>query len=206
LMTQLDIWDWKNCKVAIRSLRGRLGFPNANELSFLGFRLQLADGHIFDKLEDDYFSGNPRGIYFLLAGYANSQEIPETSELTSFAQLRGGRAFQRAFMERAMQPIAKNLGSDCSALRAAGRFLKGQELSYGDCSICIHSFPLIPVTIILWTKTSEFPAKANILFNSSASNYLSTEELAGLGQLTSSRIIAAAKYLNEGEKDRTATD
>ncbi|MFX0115119.1 MAG: DUF3786 domain-containing protein [Candidatus Hodarchaeota archaeon] len=205
-MTQPDIWDWKNCKTAIRSLQGRLGFPNANELSFLGFRLQLVDGRIFDTLKGDCFLGNPRGIYFLLTGYADSQEIAETSELTSFAQLRGGRAFQRAFIERAVQPIAKNFGSDCSALKAAGKFLKGQELSYGDCSICIHSFPLVPVTIILWTKTSEFPAKANILFNSSASNYLSTEELAGLGQLTSSRVIAVSRHLNEGQKDRTASD
>ncbi|MHA2368401.1 MAG: DUF3786 domain-containing protein [Candidatus Hodarchaeales archaeon] len=173
-------------------------------MKFLKYRLSLEDGRLFDELKGRYFLGNTSGIYFLLAGYANSQETVETSELISFAQLHGGRAFQRAFMERAVQPIAKSFGSDCSALRDAGKFLKSQELSYGDCSICIRSFPLVPVTIILWTKTSEFPAKANILYNSSASNYLSTEELAGLGQLTSSRIIAASKCLNEGEKDRTA--
>jgi hypothetical protein len=52
----------------------------------------------------------------------------------------------------------------------------------------IQALPLIPIVIILHSSTSEFPASANMLFDSSASNYLSTEQLAMLGELTSARL------------------
>lgn len=196
-MTYKDIWDWESCKNSIAKLRGRLGFPNTTKLSFLGMTLSLKDGRIHDDLKGAYFQGTKSGIYCLLSGYASSDEVTETSELISFAQLRGGRAFHRAFVERAVNPIAKRFGHDSSMLKDAGDLLKGQKLSYGDYSIRIHSLPLVPVTIILWTMSPEYAARAKILFDSSAGNYLSTEELAILGQLTSSRIASASKCLKK---------
>ncbi|MFQ5978015.1 MAG: DUF3786 domain-containing protein [Candidatus Heimdallarchaeota archaeon] len=196
-MTHRDIWEWEECKNDIAKLRGRLGFPNTAELSFLRLKLSLTDGRVHDDLKQEYLLGNKSGIYCLLSGYASSNEVAETGELISYAQLRGGRAFHRAFVERAVKPIAKRIGHDSSLLKDAGDLLKGQKLSYGDYSVCIRSLPLVPVTIILWTKSPEFAARAKILFDSSAGSYLSTEELAILGQLTSSRIISASEYLKK---------
>lgn len=192
IATKTNIWDWESCNHAIRSLRGRLGFPDANDLKFLKYRLSLEDGQLFDELKGRYFLGNTSGIYCLLSGYANSQaEPPETSELISFAQLHGGRAFQRAFAERAVRPIAKKFGSDCRMLREAASLLNGRELEYGDCSFRIQSLPRVPTFIILHEASSEFSAAANILFDSSANSFISTEEASIVGHLTATRLIAA---------------
>jgi hypothetical protein len=43
-------WYWKNCKDNIRSLKGRLGFPNCPNLHFLGLSLSLKDGSIYDEI------------------------------------------------------------------------------------------------------------------------------------------------------------
>lgn len=37
---------------------------------------------------------------------------------------------------------------------------------YGDASIELFPFPRMPVTIILWEKDDEFPARADLVFDS----------------------------------------
>jgi hypothetical protein len=131
-----------------------------------------------------------------LSGYAHSQEEPpETSELLSFAHLHGGRAFQRAFVERAVRPIAKKFGADCRMLREAASLLNGRELEYGDCSFRIQSLPRVPIFIILHEASDEFSAASNILFDSSINHYISTEEASIIGYLTAARLITASDEL-----------
>jgi len=52
----------------------------------------------------------------------------------------------------------------------------------------IYALPLVPIHAVLWSTDSEFPPSANILFDSSVSSYLSTEQTAMLGELTSARL------------------
>jgi len=49
----------------------------------------------------------------------------------------------------------------------------------------------VPVVVVLWGASPEFPASANVLFDSSANNYLSTEQLAMLSELTTARLRLA---------------
>ncbi|MFW9914791.1 MAG: DUF3786 domain-containing protein [Candidatus Thorarchaeota archaeon] len=165
-------------------------------MKFLKYRLSLEDGHLFDELKGRYFLGNTSGIYCLLSGYAHSvEESPETGEMLSFAQLHGGRAFQRAFVERAVRPIAGKFGADSRMLREAASLLDGRQLEYGDCSFRIQSLPRVPIFIILHEASEEFSAHCSLLFDSSTNHYLSTEEASILGALTTGRLIAAAAEL-----------
>jgi hypothetical protein len=52
----------------------------------------------------------------------------------------------------------------------------------------------IPLTYILW-KANEFAASACVLYDESAGNYLPTEDLAGLDELATSRLIEAEKIM-----------
>ena len=72
----------------------------------------------------------------------------------------------------------------------AAKLLGGVERSFGDASFEVEALKGIPLTYILW-GAEEFPAVANILYDESASNYLPTEDLAVLGELTTSRLIQA---------------
>jgi len=53
----------------------------------------------------------------------------------------------------------------------------------------------VPNTIILWAETSEFPASANILFDSFANSYLSMEQVVMLSELTSVRLRHVSEVL-----------
>ena len=46
-----ELWNWEKCKEKIRSLKGRLGFPDMPMLKFLEYTLNLEDGKIYDNLK-----------------------------------------------------------------------------------------------------------------------------------------------------------
>jgi len=183
-----QIWTWDKCKSKITSLRGRLGFPDGSRLEFLKLNLSLETGKIHDQIKDKPLPEVEPEVYCILTGYANSQPIPETHTLVSFAQLPGGASYNNAFIRRAVMPIERAFGFDAEKLWDAAKTLGAERLAYEYCSVKVRALPLVPIIIILHAATSEFPASATMLFDSSASNYLSTEQLAMLGQLTSTRL------------------
>lgn len=191
-----EIWNWEKCKAKIMGLRGRLGFPDSLTLSFLGLSLSLKDGTIYDELKKCSYSVVAPRVYCILSGYAEASPIPEASKLISFRQLSGGYAYYGAFSRRAIQPIERVFGFSPERLHEAAGLLGGVRLDYGDYSAKVYALPLVPITIILWGATPEFSPTANILFDSSASNYLSTEQLAMLSELTTARLRHASEVLN----------
>jgi len=183
-----EIWTWEKCKHKIQTLKGRLGFTDPLNLKFLKLTLSLETGEIHDEIRNKSFPEIKPSVYCILSGYSKSQHTPEARKLISFSQLSGGQAYKNAFIRRAVQPIEKTFGSDARQLWEAARLFDAERLSYGDCSVKIYALPLVPIAVILYSATSEFSASANMLFDSSTSDYLSTEQLAMLGELTSARL------------------
>jgi len=188
-----DLWTWMRCKTKIAGLRGKLGFADSSLLRFLGLSVSLEDGSVFDELRNQPFTAIAPSLYCILCGYAEANPTSETLNLISFRQLPGGYAYHNAFLRRAVNPIQKTFGSKPERLVEAAKLLGGSKAEYGDCSVKIYSLPLVSVTIVLWAENREFEASATILFDSSASNYLSTEQIAMLSELTAARL----KHANE---------
>jgi hypothetical protein len=183
-----DIWTWEKSKLKINTLRGRLGFADSPRLEFLKLTLFLETGQIKDEIRKQFLPDIETTVYFILSGYAKAQPKSETHKLISFSQLPGGQSYNNAFIRRAVQPIEETFGSNAEGLWTAAKPLDAERLGYGDCSVKIYSLPFVPIVIILHGSTDEFSASASILFDSSASNYLSTEQMATLGGLTSARL------------------
>ena len=131
----------------------------------------------------------------MLSHYVCGKPSPTTSILVKFNKLQGGYAYERAFHNRATQPIAKTFGKKPADLIEAGKIFDGIPLNYGDSSIQIPAIEGIPIVYILWAET-EFPACTTILFDQSASSYLPTEDLAVLTELTSNRLVKAKHLLS----------
>jgi len=186
-----EIWSWEKCKGKIQTLKGRLGFPNSSKLRFLRLSLSLEDGQIHDELRDSPAPSIAPSIYCILSGYAEARPVPETRQLISFEHLQGGRVYHSAFRRRAVQPLEKVFGPNPSTLHEASKPFDAAKLDHGDCSVKIYSLPLVPVIIVLWGSSPEFSASASVLFDSSVSNYLSTERVAMLSELTSTRLRLA---------------
>jgi len=183
-----DVWTWEKCRNSLKTLQGRLGFPNTSTLSFLQLSLSLETGEILDEIRHKPYPEIKPNIYCILSGYAQAKPTTETQKLISFSHLPGGAAYKTAFIRRAVQPIERTFGDHAHRLWTAAKIFDSERLSYSDHSVKIRALPLAPITIILYESTSEFAASANMLFDSTISNYLTTEQIAMLGQLTSLRL------------------
>lgn len=178
---------WKLHADEIRQLK-RLVHSGCKCLELLGYTVDLDSGDVRDQLKKGRLCNerDAEVLHVLLAHYAVAEPTERTGKLVKFRDLPGGYAYEKAFTERAIQPIATVFGDKPEALVKAAKLLNGVALTYGDSSVEI---PVLEISIvyILW-KTDEFPASATVLFNESASHYLSTEDLAVLGEMTTIRL------------------
>ena len=163
-------------------------------MEFLGYVVNLDSGGVRDSLREN---GAVERMEFevlqvLLRHFAKAEPVERAGMLVKFACLPGGYAYEKAFLQRAVQPVAEAFGDEPEKLVECVKKLNGFALSFGDCSVEVPALPHIPLTIILWRK-SEFPAEANVLYDQTANNYLPTEDLAVLGELTTARLIQALK-------------
>jgi hypothetical protein len=180
-------------------LKGRLGFKESSTLRFLGLSLFLEDGSFHDDLRNRPFPRVAPSIYCILSGYAETEPVQEALKLISFRQLFGGHAYHKAFLGRVVLSVQRVFGPKPRMLVEAAKLLGGSEVNYGECSVRVNSLPLVPITVILWAESPEFPASANMLFDSSISHYLTTEQVAMLSQLTSARLRHAHEVLKESK-------
>jgi hypothetical protein len=166
-------------------------FGNAST-DFLGFTLNLKKDTIIDQLGSTNFSEQHIQILAtLLSHYAQGKPAQPEGKLVKFKDLPGGYSYEQAFIQRAIQPIADYFGKKPKKLIATAKKLGGKDLDFADVSFEICVLKGIPLRYILW-GSEEFEASANILFDQTASNYLPTEDLAVLGELTTGRLIQAA--------------
>ena len=200
-----EFWNWERCKTKIRSLKGRLGFKESSTLRFLGLSISLEDGRVHDDLRNRPFPEVAPSIYCILSGYAETEPVQEALKLVSFRQLPGGQAYHKAFLGRAVLSIQRVFGPKPRMLVEAAKLLGGSEVDYRECSVRVNSLPLVPITVVLWAESQEFPASANMLFDASISHYLTTEQVAMLSQLTSARLRHAHEGLGK-QKRRTTSD
>lgn len=103
---------------------------------------------------------------------AKAKNIPTSGRMISPASLSGGEIFQKGTHVLPLDKIAEKFGQDKEGFLASGLGLGGQELEHGDCAVLLHPFPRVPVTIILWIGDEEFPARADLLFDSTCEQHL----------------------------------
>lgn len=183
---------WKTFAEQICSLSGRLGFQHGF-LEFLGYTVELSSGKVYDKIKNMRVA-HPETLYVVLGHYSKAEPIPKTGELVKFRNLPGGYAYEEAFSRRAVHPITKRFGNHPESLVGAAEVLGGVKCQFGDVSVEVPALPLIVLTFVLWKGDIELQPSAGIFFDSSASHYLPTEDLAVLAELTTKRLMLVSEY------------
>jgi len=96
-----------------------------------------------------------------------AQNFGLTDRLLKPEQLKGGHHFFKGAHELPLKALAEKFGNSSEAFLQRGQELGGNVLSFGDASVEIFPLPRIPVKLILWLGDDEFPARADLLFDSS---------------------------------------
>ncbi len=101
-----------------------------------------------------------------------AQDTPPSGNLISPRKLPGGLIYARGSHVLPLDELARLYGSDPGTFLKKGEALGGECCHFGDASIMLHPFPRVPVVLILWRKNEEFPARAELLFDSACSQHL----------------------------------
>lgn len=116
-----------------------------------------------------------------------------TGKWINFRQVPGGVGYYPAFVKRSQKPLLDFFKNRLELLEEAAQSLGGERTHYGDLGVIIPAFPKVPMVLVLWSGDEELQPEANILFDSTIPNYLSTEDIAVLSQQTVFKLIKWAK-------------
>lgn len=129
-----------------------------------------ASGLLLEKLRD--FSRLSILWYLVTA-----KDIPPTGRLKKPIDIKGGQRFSAGTHLLPLSELAETFGNDREAFLERGRKLGGEVLTFGDASIRLFPLPRVPITVILWLEDREFPARADLLFDSTADFQIESSDI-----------------------------
>jgi len=130
----------------------------------------------------------------LILHYMSATEIPQaTGNWVSYREIPGGAFYFGAFIKRAVEPLKKVFGQNIAGFSKAAGKLHARKIANGDAAFEFKALPVVPLQLILWTGDEEFPAEANILFDSTIGQILPPEDAAWLAGMVVYRLMALAR-------------
>ena len=132
-------------------------------------------------------------LHYLL----NTTGEPLSGRDIDFRQVPEGGFYWSAFVSRAKKPLLETFGHDLDLYLEVAGALGGTPRDLGDASTTFLAFPLVPVTHVLWRGDEEFPPEANILFDETIPQHLSTEDIAALAGSSVYRLMGAAYKMRQ---------
>jgi hypothetical protein len=142
---------------------------------------------------DDGSSVKPYVQVLVLHYLLGAGRSEPTGEMVTFREFSGGALYFPAYKKRTLDMIVSRFGTDPESLRRAGERLGALPLGKAAVSFRTRFFPKLDVDLLMWTGDEEVPSSANILFDSSASRTLSTEDVTVVAGLLCSRLAALSK-------------
>lgn len=113
---------------------------------------------------------NTAGYFFrssLLWYLIHAKDAGIYGKLVKPENLKGGQLFVSGSHVLPLDKVAEKYGADKAGYLKKGIELGGELLNYGDASLRIEPFPRLPMTLVLWLEDEEFPARAELMVDSS---------------------------------------
>jgi hypothetical protein len=145
-----------------------------------GMEISLSDSQEHGEGEAGSEDIDLKDRILILHYIITAKGTPNTGKLIGFKQVPGGLFEYASLSREVLAPLLDQFGKEPERLVEAAANLGGSEAGYGDTAVSIKAFPNVPVVIVLWRGDDEFPPNASILFDSTVSNYLSTEDMSVL--------------------------
>ncbi len=142
--------------------------------------------------------GRPAGYLqqlCILAYLVDAKDLPPAGRLVSVEKLDPGGFFFRGSHRLPVEKLASAFGTDPQLLNKVGRVLNAMQRSFGDVSIELCVLPRIPVTLVIWAADEEFPARASIFLDQSATAQLPLDVLFAIAALTIEGVLSTVKMI-----------
>jgi hypothetical protein len=114
----------------------------------------------------------------------HAKDIPLSGRTVRPVNLKGGEMFFRGTHTLPLDGLARRYENDTAAFLRRGDEFCGEVLAYGDASVKLLPMPRIPVELILWRNDDEFPARADLLLDSSCDIHLPVDIIWSIAMLS----------------------
>jgi len=118
---------------------------------------------------------------------------PLSNKVITYKELPEGINYFPTFYQRAIKPLVNHFGNEPHRLLDITRILGGHEVDYGDVAVTINAFSRVPITLVLWKGDEEFAPEGNIMFDSTISDYLATEDINVLCETIAWKLVKRLK-------------
>lgn len=146
-------------------------------LKYLNQPYQIVLPNIVISLLDSQEKVPLRDKILILHYLTLAKGTPLTNKMIAYKELPGGANYLPTFSKRAIRPLVRYFGREPHQLINIAEKLGGRKVDYGDVAVTINAFSYVPITLVLWRGDEEFAPAGNILFDSTVSDYLSTEDV-----------------------------
>ena len=163
-------------------------------LEYLNRSYQIVFPDIDISLIDSEEEVPIRDKILILHYLIQAKGTPITNRVIAYKELPEGASYFPTFSKRAIKPLLDYFGKEPRRLIEASKKLGGYKADYGDVAVTINAFSRVPITLILWQGDEEFAAAGSILFDSTISDYLSTEDINVLCETIAWKLV---KFLKE---------
>jgi hypothetical protein len=114
----------------------------------------------------------------------SAKDLPQSGRLVKLQNMQGGEIFTKGSHVLPLDHIADQFGTDRVGFLERGLALGGNATNLGDASLELHPFPRVPAVLVLWLKDEEFPARADLLFDSTCSLQVPMDILWSIAMMT----------------------
>lgn len=105
-------------------------------------------------------------------------EFPHPSgELVPFRSVKRVYPFEAAYKKTILEPFQLRFTGHADRLQSALNALGAQPFGHADAGGKLEVFPGLCLAVIFWDADDEFPAQANMLFDSNITDYMHEENV-----------------------------
>jgi hypothetical protein len=131
----------------------------------------------------------PRDKLVILHYLNTADGSPMTGKPVTFKELPDGIVYYPTYVKRAIKPLLDRFADKPETLLSAAETLGGAGADTGDYSFRLDVLPRVPLTFTLWMGDEELPPEANILFDSSITHYLPTEDITVMCEILAWKLV-----------------
>lgn len=147
------------------------------------------DGTITCLSDDLPLGPNPKGNVYTLF-YFSSPLARIKGDWVAFRELRNTAPFDPAFKRGVLDAMAYTFAGHEDKLEEAVQKIRGRRIS--STGFELKAFECIPIRINFWDADDEFPASANMLFDSSATDFIHEESIVSIATEALDQLATAA--------------
>lgn len=136
--------------------------------------------------------------FFNMFHYAVESPQP-SGELVPFRSVKRVYPFEAAYRKSILVPFANCFAGRAESLRCALAALKALPLPKGDAAGRLEILPGLCMEVYFWDGDDEFPAQANMLFDSNITDYMHEENVVMVASDAASFLIEESGLRAEAE-------